>query len=596
MNSNSKLESSDTLICWIGDTDLLVFGKTGKEKGIDHPFYLSARKVWEQDKKGSPHASTFDDEITKLDLQTRNSSIIIALKDKAKLPTFSKIMLLTNRPQNNQKLLDEFCDLFASYICTKLPFWAGKVFVRFVPAQPKSLRGVDGWNYQAVYEATKRILKHEIESGDDPNYYWYNITPGTIAQSTTLIFLGKELSPESNFIQVEKSRNRVDHCEIPFDMSAAFGKGLTRLETSKEIIGRAPCFVKALDMAKRIAWAPVDILLTGPSGTGKEVLANEIHQLSDRKGDFVAINCAMLAKGTGIAELTGYFRGHHTDGRETTPGILEAAKNGTLFLDEIGDCPIDVQAELLRFLQPPNKEKPTERQWKLQGAEPTNLTDKEKRYHGMQRGNIRVIAATNKDLRDTNNFRQDLFFRLETIQIRLPSLEERKAETDESKGIDDLKELADFFLDQCHKAFQIPLDAKRQFSDEAYDALRAHKWVGNVRELQNVITRLVLLSAKATITREDILKNLNPEPTNEPTSTNIGLSEIASALARSDIDSNRDKKQQEPASLDIFNKRIDEFKRAYCSAALDATHGNKKKAYSILNINPKTFEKLIGRT
>lgn len=583
--STDDQKKSQILVCWIGDTDLLALGKEGLKSDIQ-AYLLTAKKVWRSDK---PDSHDFDTEVKKLDLVTRNSSIVLALRENKDIPAFSKVILLTNRPSGDKELLDEFRKSFASFLCKHFPQLVDNVCIEFVPDSQDFTKGVDGWNYAAVYAATKKVLETHIKNGDIPEDYWFNITPGTIAQSTSLILLGKELSSKTNFIQVEKSRQRVDHCEIPFDISAVLGKNLSQLEnsitTASGIIGKTPCFLKALNMARRIAWAPVSVLLTGPSGTGKEVFAREIHRLSGRPEEkFIAVNCAMLSKETGLTELTGYFKGAYTGADKTTPGKFDAAKGGTLFLDEIGDCPADVQAELLRFLQPLKGEKPTEREWRLKGAEPTNPTAEEKKYLGVQRGDIRVIAATNKNLLNPDNFRQDLYFRLETIQIKLPSLEERKSETDEKNEIDDLKDLADFILEQCNKAFGLPQDQRRTFSKEAYSALRTHEWAGNVRELQNVITRLSLLSKSPIITEEDVISNLDQNSTIELNPTKDELKEIASALARLDI-ANRDK---------TLDERTEEFRHAYCSAALHATGGNKKDAYTILKVAPKTFDKCIA--
>lgn len=573
-----------TLICWIGDTDLLVFGKTGKDSGIP-AYHTTAKKVWLMDK---PSTHQFDLEVDKLDLRTRNSSIILALKGSTGIPKFTNVLLLTNRPSNDEKLIAEFKDHFASFICKTFHDLSGKVEVEFIPSEDNPFRGVDGWNYAAVYTATKKILHRHIKNGDNPQNYWFNVTPGTIAQSTSLILVGKEISQNTNFIQVEKSKNRVDHCEIPFDISAVLSNGLTQLDnrtgTSHGIIGSSPSFINALNKAKKIAWAPVSVLLTGPSGAGKEIFAREIHRLSGRPDDkFVTINCAMLSKETGMTELTGYFKGAYTGADKTTPGKFEAAKGGTLFLDEIGDCPPDVQTELLRFLQPLNGEKPSEREWELKGAAPDNIKCNERKYIGKQRGDIRVIAATNRNLVDSATFRQDLYFRLETIQIAIPSLETRKAETDCDKNIDDLKALADFFLEKCNKAFKFPKSKKRKFSKEAYAALHQHEWTGNVRELQNVVTRLALLCDGTTITKEDVRNNLNQAAALKTTPQPSKLNQIASELAHADI-----------ASCDkTLDERVDEFKHAYCLGALHATAGNKKQAYTTLKVNAKTFTKAI---
>lgn len=575
-------QKDQVLVCWIGNTDLLVLGKYGRDREIER-YHFMAKKVWQLDKQGTSH--DFDTEITNLDLETHNSSIILTLEQATKnsvVPRFSEVLLLTNRPSGNLEAVKEYKDIYATFIGQSCPEFRGHVQVEFVPDAHDPNKGVDGWDYEAVYTATKIVLESYIKRGIQRQNIWYNVTPGTIAQSTSLILVGKELSQDSNFIQVEKSRKRVDHCQIPFNLADAIGNQISQSSASTTIIGKSPSFLAALNKAKRAALYPVNILLTGESGTGKEVFAHEIHRLSGRKGKFIAINCAMLSKETGVTELTGYFRGAYTDAKNTTTGKFHDAIDGTLFLDEIGDCPIDVQAELLRFLQPLSGEKLTARTWRLKGSCPsTNATPEETKYKDGEQGDILVIAATNKDLSKTERFREDLYFRLETIRIEMPSLELRKSESDTNSGIDDLKDLSDFFLAKCNKDFGFAQQQRKQFAPDAYETLREHRWTGNVRELQNAIVRAVVLSEGTTISADDIKRTIG-EGLSASTSDNTGqnFATIVSALARSDIN-------DRTTTLD---ERISEFKHHYCVAAREATNGNKKEAYSILKVAPKTFD------
>lgn len=580
----NQQDPPNTLICWIGDTDLLAFGKAGFDQDTPR-FSTLARAILAKDKEGTKH--NVGEEIRHLDTNTRNSSIILTIKNAGVngIPAFSNIILLTNRPSKDTKRLSELQELYPMFVKKSCKSFKGKINVVFVPDEADVNKGVNGWNYQDVLTATRRILTNYFTNDLDADNAWYNVTPGTIAQSTALILLGKELSSSSNFIQVEKSRNRVEHCQIPFDINKAIINQAAHIESQtcekSGAIGRTPSFKKALDRARQIAQYPVTVLLTGESGTGKEVFAREIHRMSGRTGDFIPINCAMLSKETGVAELTGVFKGAYTDAKETHGGKFHDAINGTLFLDEIGDCPLDVQAELLRFLQPIDATKPSERKWHLKGTKPSKPTDAERKYVGEQRGDIRVIAATNKNLLDQTSFRQDLYYRIETIQIKMPSLEVRKSETDNKSGINDIKELADAFLFNSNKAFSL----NKVFHKDAYEALMSHEWTGNVRELQNVITRVVLLSHGETITQEDIENNLNQNTVKQSGDTESSLKTIASALAHHDI----------AVGSITFKSREDEFRFAYCTAALHATGGNKKDAYTKLKMSPHTFAEYTNR-
>ena len=463
------------------------------------------------------------------------------------------------------------------------------VEIRHVTSSENKNIGVDAWDYSSVYHATKQTLLPFIENEESADI-WYCITPGTIAQQMSLVFIGKEFSPNSNnFIQVDKSRRKVSQCEIPFDfgkvVEKAIGERAAKIESgAMPINGKTPSFLSALRMADRIAQYPVTVLLTGESGTGKEVFARRIHHASGRKGKFIAVNCAMLSRETGVTELTGYFKGAYTGANETTPGYYEQAKDGTLFLDEIGDCPLDVQAELLRFLQPIGNEKPTTRHWKLKGTPPRNPTKVEKQFISEQSGDILVVAATNRDVRNPKTFRQDLFYRLETIQIRLPSLEERKRETDESHNIDDIRDLADSALDECNKAFGFGEQDYRRLSPEAYIALREHVWLGNIRELKNVITRLVVLSDEKIITAEAVRASLNHETIRTEATPKGTLEQLIAEMARIDVNER----------YTTFEDRMAEIKKIYCNAALKAANGNKKKAYDAIDIDHRTFKAYLS--
>ena len=577
------LIENQTLVCWIGDTDLLALGKFGLDNDIPR-FQNVAKIILKMDKANTEH--DIDNDIATLDTRTRNSSIVLtidaALKGKG-IPLFSDVILLTNRPSRDTNNLTELQKLYPTFLKQSCKCFDGNVSVVFVPADNNPEVGVNGWDYEAVLIATRKIIGEKINAGLNPDSIWYNVTPGTIAQSTTLILLGKEFSSNSNFIQVEKSRKRVEQCRIPFDINQVIVNQAAHIEATargeSQLIGKSPSFLIALNKARQIAQYPVTVLLTGESGTGKEVFAREIHRLSGRSGKFVAINCAMLSKETGVTELTGFFRGAFTDAKVTTPGKFHEAAGGTLFLDEIGDCPLDVQAELLRFLQPLDASKPSERAWKLKGAEPRKPDSAERQYLGTQHADIRVIAATNKNLIDQSSFRQDLYYRIETIQINLPSLERRKAESDKGTNVDDLKELADTFLANSNKAFRL----KKKFHKDAYEALRSHEWTGNVRELQNVITRVTLLAQGDVISAKDIRDNLNNLDDMPYHTSETDLRTIASVLAHHDI----------AEGEATFRDREKAFRQAYCKAALHATGGNKKAAYTQIDLSSKSFEEYI---
>jgi two-component system response regulator FlrC len=229
------------------------------------------------------------------------------------------------------------------------------------------------------------------------------------------------------------------------------------------------------NIAKEIAPTEATVLITGESGTGKEVIARFIHENSNRKGEYVAINCAAIPESLIESELFGYEKGAFTGAVNRKPGKFELADGGTLLLDEIGEVPLNLQAKLLRVLQ----EKEIER---LGGTV-------------KQKVNVRIIATTNRDLKDEvkkGTFREDLFYRLNVINIELPPLRKRK---------EDILSIANFFV---RKYAEINHKPVKEFSKETEGALLSYSWPGNVRELEHTIERAVILSKDKVITPKDL--------------------------------------------------------------------------------------------
>ena len=285
-----------------------------------------------------------------------------------------------------------------------------------------------------------------------------------------------------------------DFCEKPIDiqvlgMIADRGLKLAELEAEnrrlsetgaaspiKRIITANEGMLKVCRDVEKLAGANVTVLLLGESGTGKEALARALHDLGPRaKQPFVAINCGAIPENLLESELFGYERGAFTGAHKQTPGRIETAHKGTLFLDEIGDLPHQLQVKLLRFLQDQRVER-------IGGRSPIQV-------------DVRVVSATNQMLSsqvDAGSFRSDLFYRLNSITLRVPPLRERAG---------DAVLLARYFLAMFNKEFA---RAIKGLSDDAVASLSAHGWPGNVRELENRMKRAVVMSEGKLITAADL--------------------------------------------------------------------------------------------
>ncbi len=311
---------------------------------------------------------------------------------------------------------------------------------------------------------------------------------------------------------------------------------------NQEVIGNSANFQQTLLLAKKVGFCDANILITGESGSGKEIIAKIIHQYGSRKSNpFIAINCSAIPENLLESELFGHSKGAFTGAIEKRIGLFEEASDGILFLDEIGDLPLSLQAKLLRVIQ--------EKKIKRVGE---NI---------FRPISTRIICATHKNLEDEvlkGNFREDLYFRLNVIPIKVPSLRDRK---------EDILPLAEYFLNIFSNRNNL---GKKTLSAEAKEILANHSWRGNIRELENLIERAVILSNSSTISGYDLSSS---NYSNQ--STSIFL----------------DEKNDFESKLQLENCRLslEEVCQKYIKIVFERNKGAKEQTAKELGIDRKTL-------
>jgi len=306
----------------------------------------------------------------------------------------------------------------------------------------------------------------------------------------------------------------------------------------REVIGDSAPMREVMNFVRRVAASEATtILLEGENGTGKDLIAKTLHYQSLRQAEpFIAINCAAIPETLLESELFGYEKGAFTDARAQKRGIFELADNGTLFLDEIGEIPLMLQAKLLRVLEEQSFRR-------LGGLKDIKL-------------DLRVIAATNKNLREAvkeGAFRQDLYFRLNVIQILIPPLRERT---------DDILALTKFFIEHYNRKFKRNIEG---MSDAAVKLLISHSWPGNVRELRNAIERAMILEDSSLITPPSL-----PIAISHPDGASAGLVEPIAEIPNEGLS-------------------LEDNERGLLARALEKTNGNQTQAARLLRITRDTL-------
>ena len=325
-------------------------------------------------------------------------------------------------------------------------------------------------------------------------------------------------------------KNALEKQKLQKDVSIL--KEQLKTPSLENIIGQGPAMKELFSIISKTSESNANVLITGESGTGKELVAKAIHSLSPRKDQhFVAINCAAIPEGLLESELFGYMKGAFTGAAANKQGLFELANEGTLFLDEIGEMPLSLQAKLLRIIE--------DRTFRRVGGISDIKVD------------VRIISASNRDIKslaEKGQFREDLYFRLNVLSVKIPPLRERG---------DDIPLLVDHFM----KKFA---GDKKKFSQDAIEMLKNYQWKGNVRELENIIERVVLLCDRDVIGVEQLPEEIKSDSTSTKEVT----------VPRGGVD---------------VENIMEEMEKAYLLKALEQTNGVKTEAAKLLNLTFRSF-------
>ncbi len=334
-------------------------------------------------------------------------------------------------------------------------------------------------------------------------------------------------------------------------------------EDNLPLIGRSPAMQEVYRILARLMHTDLGVMITGESGTGKELVARALHNFGLRKsGPFVAINMAAIPRDLIESELFGHEKGAFTGADRAMAGKFEQARGGTLFLDEVGDMPLDAQTRLLRVLQE---------------GEFTRVGGRE-----VQTANVRIVAATHQDLRALINegrFREDLFYRLNVVPIRLPPLRER---------LEDVPDLARAFVRKA-EGEGLP---RKTISKEAFDILKKQDWTGNVRELENLIRRLCVLCPDDVISAAAVSQELSTRPSSASTPQPAQSQRLSHAIEthlRRYFDLHGDSLPPDG----LYDRILKEVELPLIALSLAATRGNQVRTAELLGINRNTLRKKI---
>ena len=514
MNKTEKI-----LFSWIGFKDLYFAAK----RLTDSEF---KRQIDELRQKKEYHSACEDSDYSP------------ALKALEVCAGVSKVYFFTDLPE---AATGRWCEKFISIV---------PVNGEIVPiSRPKNTH-----SYKNMFDSTVREWNKIIDR-DKNMIPFFNLSSGTTAMNAIWIVLASaRFSGAAHFVQVESSTEVSRPFTFDVDLTSFAISAIreSALDPAFDpIVGKSREIMRVKELANKAAITDFNILICGESGTGKELFAKAIHDSSSRKRKrFDAVNCATIPPNLMESLLFGYKKGAFSGATKDNPGYLFNCDGGTLFLDEVEACPPEVQAKLLRVLQPPPGERPTCRCFRPLGGDEDETCD------------VRIIAATNEKL-DTDKFRSDLLTRLSTLTITLPPLRERKT---------DIRLLVRTFFDSIKK--QVPGGDNKILDESSISFIEQYRWPGNVRQLQNALIQAIVFSDKDEITEDNFHQILPEETPTEPNSTQI------------------DSPDSIPDSFDIV-RHIEQvnldIKEQYMRRALTLSK-NKSQAAKSLGISYQTWD------
>jgi two-component system response regulator HydG len=346
-------------------------------------------------------------------------------------------------------------------------------------------------------------------------------------------YISKPFTPEEILMQIKSALNQETKRQLDSEPQESydFENTVDDSQDDRVVIGISEASMKLHEYIKLVAPTDMSVLITGESGTGKEVTARAIHDNSKRKeSSFVAVDCGAIPKEIATSEFFGHIKGSFTGAVEDKKGHFEAANGGTLFLDEIGNLSYENQIQLLRALQ--------ERKIKRVGSNKEIEVD------------IRIVTATNEDLTEAvenGSFREDLFHRINEFSVEIPSLEER---------FEDLPLFADFFLRKANRSLGKKVEG---FSEDVEDIFKQYHWPGNLRELQNVIKRAVLLTSGDKVEKEALPKEVYRSKESNVKADNFSKADyekeqIVKALKQSNFNKSKAAKLLQITRKTLYNK------------------------------------------